>query len=277
MPSCTIAAVEMMLSTTFWAVPAFSRVEPAMISGPTSTSIAIMRGRAERRAVVAGETDSQGARLGGGGDRAEDVRRATARRDPDDDVVRRDAEPRDRCRASHSVVLRVLDGNLERARASGEHTDDLSERDVEGGPRLGRVEHAQTSGRAGADVDQAASAFEPLDDALDGPHDRGLDCDDGVRDTLHVGAHERDEPLDRELVELGQLGPDLLGAEPAKIGDVARLAHASASAIRRCTTRRSSSASSRRRTGCTPPISSTTPMPTSGATSSDVPVKPVCQ
>ena len=34
-----MAIVEMMLSTTFCAVPAFSRVEPAITSGPLTSSI----------------------------------------------------------------------------------------------------------------------------------------------------------------------------------------------------------------------------------------------
>ncbi len=38
-PSRTIEIVEIMLSTSFWAVPAFSRVEPVTTSGPTTTSM----------------------------------------------------------------------------------------------------------------------------------------------------------------------------------------------------------------------------------------------
>ena len=38
-PSLIMAIVEIMLSTSFCAVPALSRVEPAMISGPTTTAI----------------------------------------------------------------------------------------------------------------------------------------------------------------------------------------------------------------------------------------------
>ena len=34
-----MATVEMMLSTTFWAVPALSRVEPVITSGPLTSSI----------------------------------------------------------------------------------------------------------------------------------------------------------------------------------------------------------------------------------------------
>jgi hypothetical protein len=39
LPSRTIAIVEIRLRTSFWAVPALSRVEPARTSGPTGTSI----------------------------------------------------------------------------------------------------------------------------------------------------------------------------------------------------------------------------------------------
>ena len=39
LPSRTIAIVEIMLSTSFCAVPALSRVEPAITSGPTTTAI----------------------------------------------------------------------------------------------------------------------------------------------------------------------------------------------------------------------------------------------
>jgi hypothetical protein len=39
-PRLTISAVEKALSASFWAVPAFSRVEPAMTSGPTASTTA---------------------------------------------------------------------------------------------------------------------------------------------------------------------------------------------------------------------------------------------
>ncbi len=39
LPDCTIAIVENMFSTSFWAVPAFNRVDPLITSGPTSTSM----------------------------------------------------------------------------------------------------------------------------------------------------------------------------------------------------------------------------------------------
>ena len=58
--------------------------------------------------------------------------------------------------------------------------------------------------------------------------------------------------------------PDLLGSQAPQIGAVARAVHRTASAISRWTTRRSSACSSRRRTGCTPPISRTTAMPSVG-------------
>jgi hypothetical protein len=39
LPSLIIEIVEIMFRTSFWAVPAFSRVEPASTSGPTGTQI----------------------------------------------------------------------------------------------------------------------------------------------------------------------------------------------------------------------------------------------
>ena len=45
LPSRTIVIVEIMLSTSFCAVPAFSRVEPAITSAPTTTAISCSASR----------------------------------------------------------------------------------------------------------------------------------------------------------------------------------------------------------------------------------------
>ena len=49
LPSRTIATVEIMLRTSFWAVPALSRVEPAITSLPTTTAISCSASRRELR------------------------------------------------------------------------------------------------------------------------------------------------------------------------------------------------------------------------------------
>ena len=59
LPRRTIAMVEIMLSTSFCAVPALRRVEPVSTSGPTGTSIGVLGGRAERGAGVAGQADGE--------------------------------------------------------------------------------------------------------------------------------------------------------------------------------------------------------------------------
>ena len=64
----------------------------------------------------------------GGLDRAEHVRRPAARGDADDGIVRADAELGHGCGAAVALVLGVLDGHLERARAAREHPDDLARR-----------------------------------------------------------------------------------------------------------------------------------------------------
>ena len=91
LPRRTIATVEIMLSTSFCAVPAFRRVEPAMTSGPTTTSIGWSTA-AERGAGVAGQADRQRAALGGPAHRAEDVRGATAAAIPTTASSRRQAQ-----------------------------------------------------------------------------------------------------------------------------------------------------------------------------------------
>ena len=49
-PSLTIAVVDSMFSTSFVAVPAFMRLDPATTSGPTSTTIGTSGSRARREA-----------------------------------------------------------------------------------------------------------------------------------------------------------------------------------------------------------------------------------
>ena len=177
----------------------------------------------------------------------------------------RDARVARSRRASLAVVLRVLDGHLERARAAREHSDHLPGRHVErrAPPRPRRAcrdgRPSRRRRRSGA-LRARAARRRHRRPARSRPRPRrrppGTRCTSAHMSETSCSTGSRSSSA--------ELGADPLGAEPPEIGDVARLAHASASAISRCTTRRSSSASSRRRTGCTPPISSTTAMPSVG-------------
>ena len=78
-----------MLSTSFVAVPALSRVEPAMTSGPTAGRDGQVDERLELGAWIAGHEDHARARLTAAGERAAHERRHAAGRDADDDVLLR--------------------------------------------------------------------------------------------------------------------------------------------------------------------------------------------
>ena len=80
-----------MLSTSFCAVPDFSRVEPATISGPTSGVIAISTARASSESGVQLIPIVDRAQAPGFGDRAEHIRRAAAGGDADEHVARSEA------------------------------------------------------------------------------------------------------------------------------------------------------------------------------------------
>ena len=102
----TIASVVSMLSTSFCAVPAFRRVDPAMNSGPTTTSMAMSASRpAAESGLHATETDRAERRRASRMAR-DHVGRPAGRADPDDHVVGRQAERVEVADGGCFVVLR---------------------------------------------------------------------------------------------------------------------------------------------------------------------------
>ncbi len=65
------------------------------------------------------------------------------------------------------VVLGCLLGDGSSFGAAGDDGDDLSRRDAEGRAALGRVDQREPPRGARADVDEAPSALQPLDDRID--------------------------------------------------------------------------------------------------------------
>lgn len=137
----TIASVVSMLSTSFCAVPAFRRVDPAMNSGP--------RGRVG----VARDGDRQGGAAPGLQDGRDDVGRPAGRADPDHHVVGRQAERVEVADGGCFVVLGALHRGGQGGVAAGDHADHLARVGTEGGRALAGVEDAEPARRAGADVD----------------------------------------------------------------------------------------------------------------------------
>ena len=163
-----IAAVVSMLSTIFVAVPALSRVEPAMTSGPTAGAIvrstnvcSSVRGSQVTKMIFAPG-------LARARQRAAHELRHAAGRHADDDVLLGRPQPADRARA---FLVVVLDAFLARAKigvlAAGH--DRLHEVGIgaEGRRHLRRLEHAEPAARAGADEHDAAALPQRLGDDLD--------------------------------------------------------------------------------------------------------------
>ena len=174
LPSRTIAIVEIMLRTSFCAVPALRRVEPAMTSGPTGTRISWSAssassepcgrddrdrrraGRARRRERAARERACVRSRSGRRRRRARRPRAPRSRR-----LLRRDRPPpparsRRRHRAHPATSATTRPGGTPKVAS---HSD--------------CVDGRETARRARADVDEAPSVGEPLHDGVDG-------CGDGV-------------------------------------------------------------------------------------------------
>ena len=157
-----------MFRISFCAVPAFSLVEPARISGPTTTAMSCSTRPRQLRVVHA--HDAHGERTGRtcGTESAEDVRRPPTRAD-----TRRRRPPAETARSSISrparvlVVLRRFLVDRRRGRSAGDQGDDLSRLGREGRLAFGGVERRETSRGAGTDVDQATAPLQPCGDAVD--------------------------------------------------------------------------------------------------------------
>ncbi|HEX3053151.1 MAG TPA: hypothetical protein VHP83_21005 [Aggregatilineaceae bacterium] len=79
-----------MLRIIFCAVPALRRVDPAIISGPTTAAIGYWASSSMGGGTVAGDSDGGGTRFVGGLERADHIGCSPAGRDPDDNILRID-------------------------------------------------------------------------------------------------------------------------------------------------------------------------------------------
>ena len=158
-PSRIIVTVEIVLRTSFCAVPAFSRVEPAITSGPTTTATSCSARAAASAVASARDGDAERTRFARRLQRSEHERRRAARADGDDAVLGPEGEPAQCVRRRSTIVLvRIL---------LGDDGENLTRWRAEGGAALGGVERGECSRRAGAGVDQPAAAAHALDDCVD--------------------------------------------------------------------------------------------------------------
>ena len=171
-PSRIIEIVEIVLRTSFCAVPALSRVDPARNSGPTTTAISCST-RPPSSEPGAHTTHAVSAPAApGGGERSEHVRRRAAGAHADDRVGGADVERLDvRCARVTVVLGGCLDERWCRL-ATCDERDDAAGRGGEGRLALRGVERRDPTGRAGADVDEPAAGAHALGDRVDRDRDR---------------------------------------------------------------------------------------------------------
>ncbi len=195
-----------MFSTSFWAVPAFSRVEPAMNSGPDEHLDRMLDRQAQVAVRVAHETRRQRALIPRVPGRGEHVGRAPARADPEHRVARSQAELDERLHACGGVILGAVRRRADR--------DELLA--VVGRAALAGVEHAEPARRARAHIDQPPAGGESRRDRV---HDRGelrqRRPDRGVHGRV-VCMHQRHELGRRQPVDLRALGAGRFCGEMAE-------------------------------------------------------------
>ena len=171
-----------MLSTILVAVPALSRVDPAMTSGPTAGAMIrstkfcssvpgqhvtkMMRAPFLRAPVSAPRTNCV----------------MPLAETPMIDVALGDAQPRDAARAFLEVVLDALARAEHRFLAAGHDGLHQLGRRAERRRHLGRFDDAEPAARAGADEEQPAALLERAGDDLD-----------AVRDALALPVHGGDD------------------------------------------------------------------------------------
>ena len=194
-----------MLRTILVAVPALSRVEPAMTSGADGRRDHEVDERLQLGARVAGDEDDLRAGPARAVQPAADERRHAARRHADDDVFRRRAEPGERARALFVVVLDALARTDEGPVPAGHHGAHQVGIGAEGRRHLGRFEHAKAAAGAGADEHQTPALPQRLADDFDAQRDSLLFLRNRRDDLAVFVDHEVDNRRRRELVN-GQAG-----------------------------------------------------------------------
>ena len=187
--------VEKRLSTIFCAVPAFMRVEPAITSGPVSTTMRWRATRKQRRLGIVGERDGHGARGTRRPQHADGERRGAARRDADHDVIGADPGVGDGARAFGLVVLGAFHALHQGAETAGHDEDQPVGGPVEGRRQLASVLHADAPGGARPGIDQPAAALQRRHRIVDR---RG----DGLERAAH-GSGRRELALVHGLDHLG--------------------------------------------------------------------------
>jgi hypothetical protein len=147
--------------------------------------------------TCADDADRQRVCGAGRADCSENVGGPAAGGERDDRVVGADADRRQVGAAGTAVVLGGFLRDGYGVRAAGDDGEDLTRRHAEGRAALGGVDESEPSRGARADVDEAPSALEPLDDCFDRCSQAGGCGANGCRDSRVLFVEQLDELLRR--------------------------------------------------------------------------------
>ena len=195
------------------AVPALSRVEPAMTSGTDGRSDGQIDERLQLGSRIARHEDDLRARLAGARQAATDIRRHAAGRHADDDVLLGRLQPLDRARAVLVAVLGAFLRVEERGLAAGHHRLNRVRVGPERRRHLRRLDDAQPSAGAGADEDHAPALAQRFDDDVDADGDARLLALNRREHFAIVVQHQLDDVGRRRLVDAERRGIDGFGGE----------------------------------------------------------------
>ena len=168
MPILIIEIVDSIFSTSFVAVPAFSRVEPVIISGPDDWDNADIHKFTQLiGGVTAAEEDCLRAafvRLFQG---ADDVRGVPAASNANEDISIGNAALADCLRSHFGFILRGFHGAPQGAVATGDNPLHHVGMGAERRGAFGGIQNAKPAARPGADVEKPSSLLEGVRDELD--------------------------------------------------------------------------------------------------------------
>jgi len=159
-------------------------------------------GAGERRSTIGGDGNGESALAFRVSDSGKDIRSSATRSESDDGVVSGQVKPFDIAASAGGAVFGTFDRLRDGFLPAGDQADHEIRGDAKRRGAFGRVENAETSTGAGANVDEAATGLHACNDAIDGVGD-GLEfAGDSGSNPLILAAHKRNDFARRHVIEV---------------------------------------------------------------------------
>ena len=162
--------------------------------------------------AIGGYTDGEGAFLFGVGDGRENVRSGAAGSEADEGVLFGEVDFSQIAPGLRTIVFSAFDREVDGLGSAGNEGADEFWRNTEGGRTLGSIEDAEAAAGAGPDIEEASTAADVVDDAVDGTGDGGKFAGDGESDAAVFAIHDADDFERRHVVQIAGSEIALLGA-----------------------------------------------------------------